>query len=415
MTAHNRASRLGRCASLLASLSRHLGWREACRCVHSAMRPKRNGAGGSRRNRRRRVSAAERRRVRAHRPRQVGAACAAAATLALAGAALSLLERGGAAMPVALALSAVFLVALAVVLKPDRSRRPTRKRPTESAKGHTDRKPTGRSRCDKKPQGAVQQGSVTQDGARPDKARSKTNRKSEKPDDLNRKARNGCGRTRRRDRRGRFVSTRSGWSFMNLAKLTNRHTFGKACRGMREAIFAKRADLDASSAQDGRDAGDAVQRDGDHGLVGADFDRHFVDNRGGVRTACVAVAALAFAGAAASLLAQAGSTTLAELTFGPPIIAILMAALQSDHGAWQIGQRWFAGLTEYVRMRWLGRSRRSSRRGRRSRRRRMSPQRRPIQENRPARLQASSGRASVSKSLAGSAGEAAGGQKTPIF
>ena len=318
-------------------------------------------------------------------------------------------------MPVALALSAVFLVALAVVLKPDRSRRPTRKRSTESAKGYTDRMSTGRNRCDKKPQGAARQGSVTQDGARLDKARSKTNRKSEKPNDLNRKARNGCGRTRRRDRRGRFVSARSGWPFANLAKLTNRHTLGKACRGMREAIFAKRVGLNASSAPDGRDAGDAVQRDGDHGLAGADFDRHFDDNRGGVRTACVAAAALAFAGAAAPLLAQAGSTTLAGLTFGPPIIAMLMAALQSDHAAWQIGQRRFAGLAKYVRMRWLGRSRRWSRKSRRVCRRRMSPKRRAIQENRPARLQASSGRASVSKSLAGSAGEAAEGQKTPIF
>ena len=245
-------------------------------------------------------------------------------------------------MPVALALSAVFLVALAVVLKPDRSRRPTRKRPTESAR-EGDRMSTGRNRCDKKPQDAIQQGSVTQDGARPDKARSKTNRK----------VRNGCGRTRCRDRRGRFVSARSGWSLANLAKLTNRHTLGKASRGMREAIFAKRIGLDASSAQDGRDAGDAVQWDDDHGFVGADFDRHFVDNRGVVRTACVAAAALALAGAAAPLLAQAGSTTLAGLTFGPPIVAMLMAALQSDHAAWQISQRRFAGLAEYVRMRWL--------------------------------------------------------------
>ena len=318
-------------------------------------------------------------------------------------------------MPVALALSTVFLVALAVVLKPDRSRRPTRKRPTESAKGHTDRKPTGRSRCDKKPQGAVRQGYVTQDGARPDKACAKTNRKSKKPDDLNRKVRNACGRTRRRNRRGRFVSARSGWSFTNLAKLTNRHTLGKACRGMREAIFAKRVGLVASSAQDGRDAGDEVQRDGDHGLAGADFDRHFVDNRGVVRTACVAAAALAFAGAAAPLLAQAGSTTLAGLTFGPPIIAMLMAALQSDHAAWQIGQRRFAGLAEYVRMRWLGRSRRSSRKNRRSRRRRMSPKRRPVQENRPARLKVPSGRASASSSLAGCVDRVAWGMKTPIF
>ena len=358
MTVRSHASRLGRraarqFASSLAGLSRHLGWREACRCSYSAMRPKRNDAEGSRRNRRRRDSAAGRRSIRVHRPRQAGTACAAAATLALAGAALSLFERGGAAMPVALALSAVFLVALAVVLKPDRSRRPTRKRPTESAKGHTDRMSTGRNRCDKKPQGAVRQSSVTQDGARPDKARSKTNRKSEKPNDLNRKAQNGCGRTRRRDHRGRFVSARSGWSFANPAKLTNRHTFGKASRGMREAIFAKRVGLDTSSAQDGRDADGAVQRDGEHGLAGADFDRHFIDNRGGVRTACVAAAALAFAGAAAPLLAQAGSTTLAGLTFGPPIVAMLMAALQSDHAAWQISQRRFAGLAEYVRMRWL--------------------------------------------------------------
>ena len=122
-----------------------------------------------------------------------------------------------------------------------------------------------------------------------------------------------------------------------------------------------------------------------------------------------------FAGAAAPLLAQAGSTTLAGLTFGPPIIAMLMAALQSDHAAWQIGQRRFAGLAEYVRMRWLGRSRRSSRKNRRSRRRRMSPKRRPIQENRPARLKAPPGRASSFSSLAGCVDRAAWGMKKPIF
>ena len=72
---------------------------------------------------------------------------------------------------------------------------------------------------------------------------------------------------------------------------------------------------------------------------------------------------MALAGATAPLLAQAGSATLAGLTFGPPIVAMLAAALKSDHAAWQIDQKRFAGLTEYVWMRWLGQSRCLSRKG----------------------------------------------------
>ena len=74
-------------------------------------------------------------------------------------------------------------------------------------------------------------------------------------------------------------------------------------------------------------------------------------------------AAIGGAAAAAPLPAHAGPTTLAGLSFGPPIIAMLASALQSDHAAWQIGQRHLADLAEYVRLRWLKRNPHPSRKG----------------------------------------------------
>ena len=265
-------------------------------------------------------------------------------------------------MAVALAFSAAFLAVLAATMKPGRPQRRARERRAESTMGRANSKTTGKSRCEKMPLGAVRRGSDPQDRARAEEARAEANDKPSKPDDLNRKARNGCSRTRRRDRRGRFVSARSDWPFANLAKRADRRNFGEACRSMRRAIFAKRIGLNMP-VPNGRDTDAAARRDGKRDPAGVDFDGLIVNNRRAARATCTAAAAMALAGAAAPLLAQAGSATLAGLTFGPPIVAMLAAALKSDHAAWQIDQKRFAGLTEYVWMRWLGQSRYLSRKG----------------------------------------------------
>ena len=179
--------------------------------------------------------------------------------------------------------------------------------------------------------------------------------KPTKPDGASRKARNGCGRTLLRDRRGRFVSTRSP-----LARIANRRAFGKACRNMRNAFFAKRISLGAA-AQNERDADGAGRHGRETRSAGTEFERLCVGDQRHARTACAATAAAALAGAAAPLLAQASPTALAGLIFGPATAAMLAVALRSDWAAWQIGQERFAGLAEYVRMRWLGLNRRSPR------------------------------------------------------
>ena len=113
-----------------------------------------------------------------------------------------------------------------------------------------------------------------------------------------------------------------------------------------------------AAAQDERDADGAGRHGRETRSAGTEFERLCVGDQRHARTACAATAAAALAGAAAPLLAQASPTALAGLIFGPATAAMLAVALRSDWAAWQIGQERFAGLAEYVRMRWLGRSRR---------------------------------------------------------
>ena len=186
-------------------------------------------------------------------------------------------------MAVALAFSAAFLAVLATTMKPGRRpQRRARERRAESTKARAVSKTMDKSRCDKMPLGAVRRGSAPQDRARAEKARAEANDKPTKPDDLNRKARNGCSRTRRRDRRGRFVSARSDWPFANLAKRADRRTFSEACRSMRRAIFAKRIGLNMP-VPDGRDTDAAARRDGKLDPAGVDFDEPIVNNRRAAR------------------------------------------------------------------------------------------------------------------------------------
>ena len=416
MAARNRACRLARIGQSAATQFAHPP-AEAGRQRADASRRRFQGALAESR-----LGRAGLNRLRARHTLRAAAACAAAATLALAGVALSRLERGSVAEAVALALSATLLAALAFALRPAHPKRRAGKRRRGGAKRHADRPPSSTGRRGNAPRAATpmgdqpanrRRGGADQHADRPpsgggrrnnapratastgdqpanrrrggkkqhaDRPPSSTARRGNAPqaaapigdqpadsrhpvrddkptkaDGASRKARNGCGRTLPRDRRGRFVSTRSP-----LARIANRRAFGKACRNMRNAFFAKRISLDAA-AQDERDANGA----GLHGRAtrsaGAEFERLCVGDQRHARTACAATAAAALAGAAAPLLAQASSTALAGLIFGPATAAMLAVALRSDWTAWQIGQERFAGLAEYVRMRWLGRSPRPSR------------------------------------------------------
>ena len=302
------------------------------------------------RNRESRLGRAGLNRLRALHTRRAAAASAAAATLALAGVALSRLERGSTAEAVALALSAALLAALAFALNPAHKKRRAGKRRRGGTKRHTDRPPLGAARHRNTPRAAASIGDQPAGSRHPVE-----DSKPTKPDGASRKARNGCSRTLLRERRRRFVSSRSP-----LARTANRRAFGRACRDMRKAIFAKRINLDAA-AQNERDA----EGTGRHGRAtrsaGAEFERLCVGDQRHARTACAATAAAALAGVAAPLLAQASPTAMAGLIFGPATAAMLAVALRSDWAAWQIGQERFAGLAEYVRMRWLERSPRPSR------------------------------------------------------
>lgn len=333
MAARNRASRLAR-----------IGQSAAKQFAHP---PAKAGQQRADANRRRfqgafaesRLGRAGLNRLRARHTLRAAAACAAAATLALAGVAHSHLERGGAAEAIALALSAVLLAALAFALRPAHKKRRAGKRRRGGAKRHADRSPSGTAR---------------QPAAR---CHPVEDSKPTKPDGASRKARNVCGRTLLRDRRRRFVSPRSP-----LTRIANRRAFGKACRNMRNAFFARRISLGAAPQAE-RDADGTGLHGRDTHSAGAKFERLCVGDQRHARTACAATAAAALAGAAAPLLAQASSTALAGLIFGPARAAMLAVALRSDWAAWQIGQERFAGLAEYVRMRWLGRSRLSPRTG----------------------------------------------------
>ena len=380
MAARNRASRLAR-----------IGQSAAKQFAHPPAEAGRQRAGASRR--RFQGAFAESglgrtglNRLRARHTLRAAAACAAAATLALAGAALSRLERGSMAEAVALALSAALLAALAFALRPAHKKRRAGRRRRSGAKRHADRPPSDPARrggakrhADRSPSGAARRGGAKRRADRPQSGAARRGNapraaapmgdqpadgrhpvedgKPTKPDGASRKARNGCGRTLLRDRRGRFVSARSP-----LARIANRRAFGKACRGMRNAFFAKRISLGAA-AQNERDADGAGRHGRETRSAGTEFERLCVGDQRHARTACAATAAAALAGAAAPLLAQASSTALAGLIFGPATAAMLAVALRSDWAAWQIGQERFAGLAEYVRMRWLGRSRRSSQTG----------------------------------------------------
>ena len=363
MAARNRASRLAR-----------IGQSAAKQFAHPPAEAGRQRAGASRRRfqgafAESGLGRAGLNRLRARHTLRAAAACTAATTLALAGAALSRLERGSMAEAVALALSAALLAALAFALRPahkkrraGRRRRSGAKRRADQpasgearrggAKRHADQPASGAARRGNAPRAAAPMGDQPADGRHPVEDGNPT-----KPDGASRKARNGCGRTLLRDRRGRFVSARSP-----LARIASRRAFGKACRDMRNAIFAKRISLGAA-AQDERDADGAGRHGRETRSAGTEFERLCVGDQRHARTACAATAAAALAGAAAALLAQASSTALAGLIFGPATAAMLAVALRSDWAAWQIDQERFAGLAEYVRMRWLGRSRRSSQTG----------------------------------------------------
>ena len=454
MAARNRASRLAR-----------IGQSAAKRFAHPPAESGRQRAGANRRRfqgafAESRLGRAGLNRLRARHTLRAAAACAAAATLALAGVALSRLERGSMAEAVALALSAALLAALAFALRPAHPKRRAVRRRRHGKKQHADRPPSSTARrgnapraaapmgdqpadgrrgganqhADRPPSGVARRGNAPQAAAQmgdqpanrrrgganqhADRPPSGTARRGNAPraaapmgdqpanrrhhganqhadrppsgaarrgnapraaapmgdqpadsrhpvkDDkptkaagASRKARNGCGRTLLRDRRGRFVSTRSP-----LARIANRRAFGKACRDMRNAIFARRISLGAA-ARNERDADGAGRHGRDTSSAGAEFERLCVGDQRHARTACVATAAAALAGAAAPLLAQASPTVLAGLIFGPATAAMLAVALRSDWAAWQIGQERFAGLAEYVRMRWLRRSTRSARTG----------------------------------------------------
>ena len=346
MAARNRASRLAR-----------IGQSAAKQFAHPPAEAGRQRAGASRRRfqgafAESGLGRAGLNRLRARHTLRAAAACAAAATLALAGAALSRLERESMAEAVALALSAALLAALAFALRPAHKKRQAGKRRRGGAKRHADRPPSSTARRGNAPRAAAPMGDQPADNRHPVE-----DGKPTKPDGASRKARNGCGRTLLRDRRGRFVSTRSP-----LARIANRRAFGKACRNMRNAFFTKRISLGAA-AQNERDADGAGRHGRETCSAGTEFERLCVGDQRHARTACAATAAAALAGAAAPLLAQASSTSLAGLIFGPATAAMLAVALRSDWAAWQIGQERFAGLAEYVRMRWLGRSRRSPRTG----------------------------------------------------
>ena len=274
--------------------------------------------------------------------RRAGAACAAAATLALAGAALSNLERGSVAQAAALALSAALLAALTLALRPTRPKGHVDRKRRGGAKRHTGLPPSAGRR------GNAQQSAASKDD-RPDSPRRVEKGKPASPNGSSRKAGRGCGRTLLRDHRGRFVSPRSP-----LARIVNRRAFGRACRHLRDAVFAKQLDQGAA-AQDERSPSGAEPRSGGARSAKAEFDRLCADDQTHARTACAAAAALALTGAAAPFLAHASSTSLVGLIFGPATVAMLAVALHSDRAAWQIRQRRFAGLAEYVRMRWLGR------------------------------------------------------------
>ena len=414
MAARNRASRLAR-----------IGQSAAKQFAHPPAEAGRQRAGASRRRfqgafAESGLGRAGLNRLRARHTLRAAAACAAAATLALAGVALSRLERGSAAEAVALALSAALLAALAFALRPAHKKRRAGKRRRGGAKRHADRPPSSaarrgvaKRRADRPPLGTAQRGGAKRHADRPPSGtarRSGAKRHAErpplgtaqsgganqhadrppsgaarrgsapraaapmgdqpadsrhpvedgkptKPDGASRKARNGCGRTFLRDRRGRFVSARSP-----LARIANRRAFGKACHNMRNAFFAKRISLGAAT-QNERGADGAGRHGRETRSAGTEFERLCAGDQRHARTACAATAAAALAGAAAPLLAQASSTALAGLIFGPATAAMLAVALRSDWAAWQIGQERFAGLAEYVRMRWLGRSRRSPRTG----------------------------------------------------
>ena len=344
MAARNRASRLAR-----------IGQSAATQFAHQPSGAGQQRAAASRRRfqgafAESRLGRAGLNRLRARHTLRAAAACAAAATLALAGAALSRLERGSAAETVALALSVALVAALAFALRPVHPKRRAGKRRRGGAKRHADRPPSSTGRRGNAPRAAAPIGDQPADSRHPVK-----DDKPTKAAGASRKARNGCGRTLSRDRRGRFVSPRSP-----LARIANRRTLGKACRNMRNAIFARRISLGAA-ARDERDADGAGRHGRDTRSAGAEFERLCVGDQRHARTACAATAAAALAGAAAPLLAQASPTALAGLIFCPATVAMLAVALRSDWAAWQIGQERFAGLAEYVRMRWLGRSPRPSR------------------------------------------------------
>ena len=380
MAARNRASRLARIGQSAAKQFAHPP-AEAGRQRADASRRRFQGAFAESG-----LGRAGLNRLRARHTLRAAAACAAAATLALAGAALSRLERESMAEAVALALSAALLAALAFALRPAHKKRRAGKRRRGGAKRRADRPPSGAARrgganqhadrppsgparrggakrhADRSPSGDARRGNApraaAQMGDQPADSRHLVeDSKPTKPDGASRKARNGCGRTLLRDRRRRFVSTRSP-----LARIANHRAFGKACRNMRNAFFAKRNSLGAA-AQDERDADGAGRHGRATRSAGTEFERLCVGDQRHARTACATTAAAALAGAAAPLLAQASSTALAGLIFGPATAAMLAVALRSDWAAWQIGQERFAGLAEYVRMRWLGRSRRSLRTG----------------------------------------------------
>ena len=345
MAARNRASRLAR-----------IGQSAAKHFAHPPAEAGRQRAGASRRRfqgafAESGLGRAGLNRLRARHTLRTATACAAAATLALAGAALSRLERGSMAEAVALALSAALLAALAFALRPAHKKRRAGKRRRGGTRRRADRSQSGAARRGNAPRAAAPMGDQPAD------SRLVEDGKPAKPDGASRKARNGCGRTLLRDRRGRFVSARSP-----LARIANRRAFGKACRNMRNAFFAKRISLGAA-AQNERDADGAGRHGRETRSAGTEFERLCVGDQRHARTACAATAAAALAGAAAPLLAQASPTALAGLIFGPATAAMLAVALRSDWAAWQIGQERFAGLAEYVRMRWLGRSRRSLRTG----------------------------------------------------
>ena len=343
MAAHNRASRLAR-----------IGQGAATQFGRPPAGAKRRRADAGRRRfqgafAESRLGRAGLNRLRARHTLRAAAACAAAATLALAGVALSRLERGGVVDAVALALSAALLAALAFALRPAGPARPPGRRRRGSAKRQA-KPPPGAGR-----RGGAPKGAVPKDGRCANRLNPVEDGKRAKANGPGRKSGSGSGRILHRDRRGRFVSPRS-----RLARIANRRTLGRTCRGMRDAIFAKRRNLGAA-AQDRRDADSAGWRACDTRSAGAEFERLCVGDQRHARTACATTAALALASAAAPLLAQASLTGLAGLIFGPAAAAMLAVALRSDWAAWQIGQERFADLAEYVRMRWLGRCPRPSR------------------------------------------------------